>query len=280
MPEEPYRPPAEVFAVEQRKELRRNPLVAAFLSLIVPGAGQLYTGRLALGLALWAVFFASFLVLQSGLLADRPWLFIALLVVCLLLLLGSLVEATVVANRRRRIPSRRSARWFVLAPILVLLFFAHALLPKDHWADVPTGAMKPTILPGERVLIDPARYERHRPLRGDLAVFLNPADSKRQLKRVIALGGERVEMRGWRAVVDGDAKLDRWSFPSAANLPAPDGGLRAVVPEGHLFVLGDHRDNSRDSRVYGWISEDLLLGRAESIVFSPDAKRIGRRLHD
>lgn len=276
---EPYRPPAEAFAVEERKELRRHPLVAALLSLIVPGAGQLYTGRPALGLGVWASLAACMSILRSGLLADRPWQFLALLAIVLLLVLSFLVEATVVSFRRRRIPRRLLARWIVLGPVLALLYLAQEGLQRSaplHWADVPTQSMTPAVIAGERVLINPTRYREHRPQRGDIVVFPSPLNGGLLLQRVVALGGEQVEMRGWRAVIDGDAELDRWSFPS--GLPAPEAGVSAEVPEGQLFLLGDRRDNSRDSRVFGWISEEVLLGSAESIVFSPDRDRIGQRI--
>jgi signal peptidase I len=280
---EPYRPPASEPTGEPPEELRRHPAIAALLSLPVPGGGQIYNGRLALGLGLFLGVNALQLPYATAGLADRPWLVLALVGFALLLSLFSIVEAAVTARRHRRIASRPFLRWFVLVPILASLFAAGFLVPeppRTKPARVPTAAMAPAIQPGEYVLIDYGHYREHRPQRGDVAVFLGPDDGL-QIKRVIGLGGEQIEMQGLRAVVEGDPTLDRWFFPltrTSARLMLSASSVD--VPPGSLFVLGDHRISSRDSRSYGFIAEELLLGRAGSIVYSPDAKRIGRRLHD
>jgi signal peptidase I len=141
----------------------------------------------------------------------------------------------------------------------------------------PFGSMRPTIREGEMVLVDFGHYGEHSPRRGDLAVFLSPHDEKRLLKRVIGLPGERVEIRHGRAVIDGEAGDDRWAHVEG---PPLDLDFSAVVPAGHLFVLGDNRNNSRDSRSFGFVEEGRLLGRAEAIYFSRDLDRIGRPLTD
>lgn len=281
---EPHRPPLSEPTGELPKELRRHPAIAALLSLPVPGGGQIYNGRLALGLGLFLAVTAAQLPYAIAGLADRPWLVLALGGFALLLSLFSIVEAAVTAWRYRRIASRPFLRWFVLLPVLASLFAAGFLVPeppRTKPAHVPTAAMAPAIQPGEYVLIDHGHYREHRPQRGDVAVFRGPNDGLPQLMRVIGLGGEHIEMQGLFAVVDGDPTLDRWFFPltrtSALSMPS---ALSVDVPPGSLFVLGDHRISSRDSRSYGFIGEELLLGRAESIVYSSELGRIGQQLHE
>jgi signal peptidase I len=186
------------------------------------------------------------------------------------------------ACRRSHIPRHLFHRWFVFLPVVALLAAIPFLLPEVASPTRPThrpvpATMQPTIRPGEVVLVDHGYYPDHLTRRGDLAVFLSPHDEAKLLKRVIALPGERVEMRDGRAIIDGDPTLDQWAHLEGEPLSLPFVG---TVPPGELFVLGDFRHNSRDSRSFGFVTEDRLLGRAESIYFSEDLDRIGLRLHD
>jgi signal peptidase I len=280
MTESPYEPPALLGDEPNEEEgLRRRPWVAGLLSLLVPGAGQLYGGRYRLGIALFLLVVGSWWLLRSGFLARTMWHLLAVLAILLLVQLAAAIEAAVTAARRRTIPHRPFHRPLVFVPVVLAMAAVPALLPDlpapERPVQVPTGAMRPTIREDELVRVDYRHYRRHPPRRGDLAVFPSPQDGKTLLKRIVGLPGERVEMRGGRAVIDGDAELDRWAHVERA---LPELGFAVTVPAGELFVLGDNRHNSRDSRHFGFVPEETLLGRAESIYYSVDLERIGQPL--
>jgi signal peptidase I len=151
---------------------------------------------------------------------------------------------------------------------------------------MPADSMEPTLLIGDHFLVDKAAYGIRLPLlrsavlrprppaRGDVAVFLYPRDRSREyIKRIIGLPGETVEIRGKTVYVDG-RPLDE---PYARYLSNSDGDLDGEgrshwgpekVPAGHVFVLGDNRDNSADSRYWGYVPIADLLGKAKVVYFS------------
>jgi signal peptidase I len=123
--------------------------------------------------------------------------------------------------------------------------------------------MFPALDEGDRVLVNKLSYRLHEINRGDLIVFERPADEgpgqvKDLIKRVVGLPGERIEARSGRVLVD--------------QQPLPEPYLGAdvrttdfeplVVPDGHVFVMGDNRGDSRDSRFFGPLPEELVIGRA------------------
>lgn len=99
------------------------------------------------------------------------------------------------------------------------------------------------------------------PSRGDVVVFRSPSDNSRDfVKRVIGLPGDRIEVRGGQVLVNGQ-ELDESAYISSP--PAytyPSGGMPSVVPPEHYFVLGDNRNASQDSHVFGPIHRRLLVG--------------------
>ena len=128
---------------------------------------------------------------------------------------------------------------------------------------IPSGSMLPTLAVDDRVLVNKLSYDLHEVNRGDLVVFERPAseadsDVKDLIKRVVALEGDTVESRDGQLVVNGEP-LEEPYVPAGAET---SGVETQTIPPGHVFVMGDNREDSRDSRFFGPLPEELIIGRA------------------
>ena len=161
-----------------------------------------------------------------------------------------------------------------------LLFLFAMLAARSSFADhyvVPSGSMERTLFPGDRVLVDKQAYGLRIPFtlvkvtagesaaRGDVVVFDAPDDGTRLIKRVVAVGGDRLEVRDGHVFVDGQ----RGDARAALELRLGGGPDVAPVrvPAGHLFVMGDFRGNSRDSRYFGFVNEDRIYAKASGVYY-------------
>jgi signal peptidase I len=193
--------------------------------------------------------------------------------------------------------------------VVVMLVFRSAVA---DWNQVPSGSMLPSILVGDRIVVDKLAYDLrlpftlkriarwHEPERGDVVTFLSPEDDRLLVKRIVGIPGDEVALRDNRLVINGiQATYEPVALADASIGPFTPlgyglyrervlgsshlvmlrndgasgftGNLATLrVPEGHYLVLGDNRDNSRDSRVIGFVARDRILGRARTIAFSLD----------
>jgi len=157
----------------------------------------------------------------------------------------------------------------------VLLAFILALLIRNYIVDarvIPSGSMLPTIQQSDRILVNKLAYNFKEPRRGDIIVFeapVNVGDSQDFIKRVIALPGERVEIRNGKVFINGKPLEEDYI------LEAPNYDFGPVkVPEGCLFVLGDNRNSSYDSHLWNvWLRIDKVKGKAFLRYWPPN--RIG-----
>jgi signal peptidase I len=131
---------------------------------------------------------------------------------------------------------------------------------------IPSDSMKPTLRSGDHVLVDKLAYDDASPARGDLAVFEAPGTGEIMLKRVVAVPGDTVGIEDGILVVDGRRPREPYTDPSAID-SVYFGPVR--VAPGTVFVLGDNRADSRDSRDFGAIRKDALIGRVETRIWPP-----------
>ena len=192
-------------------------------------------------------------------------------------------------------------------PLLVLFILLTAFRSAvADWNDVPSGSMLPTIVVGDRVFVNKLAYDLKIPFttvhlaewadpkRGDIVVFFSPADKTRLVKRVVGLPGDKIEMIRNHLFVNGVAahyevvadKSDKetgrlfvteaiagsQTHPVEINLARKARRTfdPLTVPPGHYFMMGDNRDNSYDSRYYGTVPRDQIVGKASSVVISLD----------
>ena len=166
------------------------------------------------------------------------------------------------AHRRRDSGLRNVVEWVVIiGGAFLVAFVVKTFLIQAFF--IPSGSMLPTLHEDDRVLVNKLSYDLHDVNRGDLVVFERPegqsAGQIRDLiKRVVGLPGERIEQRDGRVYIDGQLLEEPYleDGTETTNLEPQ------TVPEGHVFVMGDNRDDSMDSRVFSAIDEDLIVGRA------------------
>lgn len=197
----------------------------------------------------------------------------------------------------------------ILVFLFGILFFRTAIA---DWNPIPSSSMEPTLFPGDVVLIDKTQLgpavpftttrllHIAEPQRGDIVTFRSPANGDTLIKRVIGLAGDRIRTEGPQVFVNGTP------LPLAlARAPGADGVLRGreridghehavqfdtwrdipqlqaevTVPAGSIFVMGDFRNNSVDSRFFGFVPLDDVSGQATRIAVSiADERSLGERI--
>ncbi len=142
---------------------------------------------------------------------------------------------------------------------------------------IPTGSMRPTLIEGDRILVNKFIYRFQDPRRGDVIVFRYPENPRlAYIKRLVGLPEEELELDDGNVIIDGEAAeeeqvggrfyYNRGPF-GTADEPIP-------IPADNYFVLGDNSANSRDSRYWGFVPRENLLGRAFVIYWPPNRWRL------
>jgi len=157
-----------------------------------------------------------------------------------------------------------------LLVILALVFgVVKPFVMEAFW--IPSGSMIPTLEIGDRVLVNKFIYRFMEPKRGDIIVFRSVDNSKEDLiKRVVGVPGDKIAVRGGKLFMNGKPQKEPYT-----NKKLPDRSFYAktTVPKNHVFVMGDNRANSADSRVFGALPEKNIEGEAFLRFWPPD--RIG-----
>jgi signal peptidase I len=157
--------------------------------------------------------------------------------------------------------ARNIVEWLaILVGALVVALLVTRFLVQAFF--IPSLSMFPTLDKDDRVLVNKLSYDLHEVNRGDVIVFERLADQgsdiKDLIKRVIAVRGDEIEARDGRVFLNGTALDEPYVAPGAETTNLD----RQTVPAGHVFVMGDNRGDSRDSRFFGPLPEELIIGRA------------------
>ena len=199
----------------------------------------------------------------------------------------------------------------IISMILILVGVLSVRSAIADWNDVPTGSMKPTILIGDRIIVNKLAYDLKFPFtgwrlatwdnphRGHIVTCWSPENGSRLVKRVVGIPGDTITMKAGRLLINGQALDYQPADPAAMGAlmgQDADGKLfytedlvgvkhtvayqpekRAlrdfgpvVIPDGQYFMMGDNRDNSADSRYFGFVDRSAIIGQATGVALSLD----------
>ncbi len=159
---------------------------------------------------------------------------------------------------------------------LMLIFVVRGSFADQNY--VPSGSMEPTIQVGDFLFVNKMAYDLKLPWtsvrvasvgevqRGDVVVFINPVSGVRMVKRIVGLPGDHLRVVDGRVLVNGELLKEPYVLRQAA-LFRPD-ACEVIVPRGKYFAMGDNRDNSLDSRAWGFVPRENIEGRADGVIYN------------
>ena len=166
------------------------------------------------------------------------------------------------ANETFRREAKEWAQSIAIALVLTLVIRTYIV----QAFKIPSGSMRPTLIEGDKLFVNKFIYRFHEPQRGDIVVFKYPQDKKKDfIKRLVATGGETVEIRDGKILVDGKTLDDPDRFGKFYYYNHdPFGGPyeKIKVPADNYYVLGDNSANSTDSRFWGFVPKKNMIGKA------------------
>lgn len=244
--------------------------MAVLLSLFAPGLGHLYAGKLAGVFAaslLYLAFFPSVAWLGLWLRGGSAAL-LAPAAIGVLFATGVCLDAARQARTGRPLFDTRWKRVLLYAAWFVILSIGADVtraVVRGHLAQafrLSTGSMLPVMLPGDHFIVDKRAYRSSTPARGNLVVFRSPVEPHGiNVKRVIGLPGAQVRFKHREVYVNGVAD---------GYMPSDVEFDEALIAPGTFFLIGDDRPRSLDSRSYGAVSSDGIIGRVSHVYFSRD----------
>ena len=285
----------------------RKPLFACLMSFVLPGFGQLYNGEANKGI--WIFLGFAFLSIPGGaaiaIYLHGTAMLIALLVSLLstiaIWLYGIVDAGRCAAMKQTYQPlAWQSSGMYVLTFVLCNALALPIIISevRNHEVEafrIPSASMSPTLLPGDFIFVD-KRYNcpgcKYSIKRGDVVILTNPNDRTiYYIKRIIGLPGDRLQISGHTILVNGKSlSLQETMSPTGTQITEGDAvhqwqvlwshsndlfpELSLTVSAGQVFVLGDNRSNSVDSRVIGTIPLQDVLGKARRIWLSTNGHEV------
>ncbi len=137
--------------------------------------------------------------------------------------------------------------------------------------------MQPTIYKGDRIFVDKTIYLKNKPKRGDIILFKYPEDPKKHwIKRIVAFGDETIEIKDGTILINGHL-IDQENIKNHSYTNIGEYGVnekKTLIPKKHYFVLGDNSNKSLDSRFWGFLPEQNLIGKVTTVYWP--VSRIGK----
>ncbi len=164
------------------------------------------------------------------------------------------------AKQNKQNRNRETASWvFSLLAAVVIAFALRLFIFEFIHVDGPS--MQPTLQDEEYVFMEKVTYWFSQPQRGDIIICRFPHSTKSYVKRVIGIGGDTLSIEGGVLYINGNASNDYFSGLMNNDMET------IAVPDGYVFVMGDNRNNSTDSRVVGALSLDMVQGKAVFVIW-------------
>ncbi len=266
---------------------KRKPVLALLLSLVTPGLGHVYNGQLRRGVSYLVGIFLANIVLLFLLVTFYGMIFCLIVPGAFFLFIA--IDAVRGAIKLKTIELKPYNKWYIYLLIFLLSNVVGQLLiwtTKNNIAKAyktPSSTMAPTLLVGDHLVADMRIYKSQKPQRGDIIIFEFPKDpSKEFIKRVICVEGDKVEIIENKIYINDKLLNDPWgNFGDGGlgkDIPGLDSYGPVVVPKDSLFVLGDNRNYSQDSRFWGFVDVKKVKGKALYLYWAKDKSRIGMEL--
>ena len=264
----------------------RRPWLAALLSLLLPGLGHVYAGRFTRGVAAFALASLASVVVTLLCLVVPPsrWLLALVVTVSVGVIVGVAVDAARAAREAQRpYEIKRVNRWPVYAAVVVFGFGLGIAVDtlRERFLEPfrnPSAAMSEALLVGDWFFVDRRLSARTTLARGAMVVYESPENPNEKIvKRIVGLPGDSLAARNDTLVRNGQVVVERYvslqrsrtDTDSAMNAAMGNWGpLR--VPADSIFVLGDNRRESKDSRHVGFIPIRGVVGKPRLIYYSYD----------
>ena len=283
-------------------EKPRKAWLAGLLSFLTIGLGHFYNGKLRKGLFLY---FACQGLIGATILGiiiyfPKPIFIFCSLLIGLAFYIYNIIDAVLEAKRTKSYQLKPYNKWyFYLLSWILAAFVVQPIVTTTVKANliqafkIPSGSMLPTIHVGDYILAKTKLFIKNNINRGDIVIFKWPKNpSKNFIMRAIALGGDEIKIVDKKVYINGLILNEPYVINEDQNiLLTGDYKLRdnfgpVKVPNNSIFVLGDNRDRSNDSRFWGFVLESSLIGRASSIYWSWDKsemsvrwKRLGKTIN-
>ena len=261
----------------------RLPWIAVLLSFVFPGLGHIYCGFWLGGVLWFAALYTALLLFAAFADVSQLPVFYALFIshglFYVLIVFDAFFQARKIGNRtfnhRTWLPV-----YIVLAVAIWLVesYYLHhrnTILGVDNYR-LASGSMTPRLQQGDYVIVDTS-IDAHRDLDiGDVAVFSIVGEEDAFVKRVAALGGDKIEIRLGQVFRNDVFEPQLEVLDQRRRRPNSQTMKAVQVPPGQVFMLGDWRDNSKDSRRIGTVPLIDIVGRVSAVWFSKDFYRIGQ----
>ncbi len=262
-----------------------NIIGAVILSLLMFGLGQISCGRIKRGIALYII--CNILVVAAdfiGIQPIYPFNFLIAFLIYIFTFLFVVIDSIIIAkNPENTLRVKPIIGYSLLIGILLVNsyfinpIYAHVIRSDDTKAfEIRTESMMPTILIGDYILVNRSSYSNTEPKRGDIIVSSSLKEPDRNfVRRIIGLSGEIIKIKDKQLYINNRKYNESYINNTDSNILSVANKQRdnygpITVPEGSLFVLGDNRDNSYNSRLMGFIDRQNIKGKVETIYWSWD----------